>query len=375
MEQAHGQCYSAAGLRFENPRSGAIGMHFEIYTTGTIYNPQWTASSGTVFKFDGVTIPSIVDPDVASGATLYQGTEPFVATGQSWLQAQDSPIINNGGPSLNGPFERTDTYSGTLPDQIESAASALPNGGTVLIPGQGNYDLNRTVSLSLNGRDLSIATPRNVRFDCTGHGWTWEVTGDGNFGVYGGFWHGQNDTSKPGWLKTDVPNLDVSVNAVWFYPRGHGVHAEPRSKGRYRIFDTRTHNVAKNDGTASVYIGGSGCSNLLISNTHTTDTTCCYRFDSSISHMDAIKTPAHPWNNGAVFTDQNAPVDGTWYNIKWEFPSVDNTVVFDNADTSSPAAVVEPIVWSNNTTTELWRGKKPQFWPGTDVRVRQQWES
>lgn len=376
-EQSSCQNHTAVDLVFENPRDGATGVHYGNYTTGTVYRPQWPSSTGTVFQFDDWAKPSIVDPDVADGATLSVVTEGdaevISSSAPAWQQAQKSPIVNDGGPKIPTPVIQADTYTGSLPDRVEAAAEDLPNGGTVLISGQGNYNWDSTVTLDVAGRDMAVVTPRNVEFDVTTDGWAWDVTGDGTFSIYGGFWKGQNDdSSQSGWLTTDVPNLNVSVNAIWRFEYGSAIDASPRSKGRYRVFDTRISHVVNQgnpDNNACIQIGGAGCSQLLLSHIETSDTLMCYRFDAPIDDFDGMRLSAHPWVNNSVFAETNAEVDGTWFNMKWEGPGESGTVIFDNENSSSPAAVVEPWAWAGSENIELWRGTEPQFFPLMNTRV------
>jgi hypothetical protein len=378
-EGANCQNHTSAELRFENPRSGAIGMHFGLYATGTVYHPVWTGSTGTLFRFDDWSKPSIVDADVASGADLFinnEGGDPTVTSGESWTQGHLSPIITDGGPTVPTPVVRTDSYSGDLPAQVEAAAADLPSGGTVIIAGQGTHTLGSTVSISLNSRDINIVVPPNAWIDVTTSGWALEVTGDGHFGVHGGFWVG-NDSSL-GWLKTDVPKLDASPTEVRDFGNGSGIDAAPRSKGKYRIFDTRFIHTTNNSGNpgsvACVQIGGAGCSQLLMSHTETENITTGYRFNAPIDDFDGMRLSAHPWNDGAVFADTNAALGGTWFNTKWEAPGVANSVMFDNSDTSSPADVTEPWVWAGDEGVDLWKGTKPGFYPDVSVQTDTKFE-
>ncbi|WP_058995650.1 hypothetical protein [Haloarcula sp. CBA1127] len=377
LDQASGQNLTASNLVFESPRSDAVGLRFNKYTTGTVYGAVWTGSTGALLWNDGnYTRPSVVDADIADGGSLWKGLEPDASSDVPWQQCQDSPVVVDGGPQITAPVVRTDSYSGSLADQIEAAAGDLSDGGTILISGQDSYDIGRTISLTLGGRDISVVSAWNVRFNVTTSGWTFDVTGDGYFGIFGGFWHGQNDGSKPGWLTTDVPNLDVAVNAVWFFPGGSGINATPRSKGSYRIFDTRFHKICETNevdlaSNACVQIGGSGCAELLLSHIETSETKRCYRFNAAVDDFHGVRLSAHPWseNDGAKFAETNASLTGTWFNVKWEAPRNSNSIVFDNSNTSSPADAVEPWSWADGEPVELWRGTKPQFFPGIDTRV------
>jgi hypothetical protein len=371
-KDSSGQNYTAAELRFENPRSDAVGMHFEIYTTGTIYHPVWTGNDGTVFQFDGTAIPSIVDADVADGASLHIGTDPKTSSGVSWQQGHTSPILSEGGPELGGAVRRTDAYSGTLPEQIEAAVADLTDRGAVIVPGTGTYSWDSTATLELDGREIDVLIPPNVRVDVSVNDWALNVTGDGRFGVYGGFWQGQRTPSQPGWLTTDIPNLNVTAKAITDFTHGSGIVASPRSKGTYRIFDTKLQNFGEFTSPgqeASVEIGGAGCSRLLVSHVETAFTSMCYRFDAPIDEFHGMRTSAHPNVDDATFADANAAINGTWFNPKWEAPGDANSVVFDNEDIDSPAAVVESWSWGNSEEVELWRGTKPQFFPEIDTRV------
>jgi hypothetical protein len=173
-------------------------------------------------------------------------------------------------------------------------------------------------------------------------------------------------------MQTDVPNLDASPSEVRGYGSGHGIKATPRAKGTYRVYDLRFIHTT-NDGAASdlacVAIGGEGCARLYISHVETENIKCGYRFTASIDEFIGMRLSAHPWNDGAVFADTDAAVSGTWFNPKWEAPGVTGSVVFDNSDTSDPAAVVEPWPWGGDQSIELWRGTKPRQFPDTDTRV------
>ena len=373
LQNSSGQNYTAAELRFENPRSGAVGMHFGSYTTGTIYHPQWPSSNGTVFRFGDGMKPSIVEPEVAADATFSvvdSGGDAIVSSGVSWQQGHQSPTLTQGGPTIPTPVVRTDAYSGSLPNRIENGVADLPDGGTVLVPGRQSYTWDTKASISLAGRNISIVTPPNVDIDVTTSDWALDVTGNGSFGSYGGFWRG-NDSS-PGWLTTNVPNLDASPSEVRNFGSGSGIDARPQSKGRYRVYDLRfihtTSDANDPSSVACVHIGGAGCAHLQLSHIETENIQRGYRFDAPIDNFDGIRLSAHPWNDGAIFAESNSPVDGTWFNPKWEAPGRSNTVVFSN-NTASPAAVVEPWAWAQDETVELWQGTEPQFFPEIDTRV------
>lgn len=371
---ASAQNYTAVNLRFENARTGAVGMHFETYTTGTIYNPQWTSSTGTLFRFGDYAKPSVVDAEVASGAQFSivdEGGDAVTSSGVPWQGGHLSPLVTDGGPTLNGPVVRTDVYDGSLPVRVEAAAADLPNGGTILVPGSQSKLWDATASIALDGRDIAIVTPENARIDVTTSGWALDVSGDGTFAVYGGYWDG-NDSS-PGWLTTDVPNLDASPTEVRSFGTGSGIDAAPRSKGRYRVYDMRfihTTTAASNpDAVACVQLGGAGCAELHVMHIELENMKRGFRFDAPVDSFHGMRVSAHPWNDNAIFAETNASVDGTWFNPKWEAPGLTGTAVFDNESTSSPPPVVEPWAWGGEQGVELWRGTKPQFFPDYDTQV------
>jgi hypothetical protein len=376
-DDSSGQNYTGANLLFENPRTDAVGMRFGKYTTGTVFNSQWMDGAGTAFVFDDWTKPSIVDPVVDSGAqfsVVNEGGDELVSTdAPDWQKGHSSPILTGGGPTAPTPVVRTDAYSGSLPARVEAAVEDLPNGGTVLIPGAASHSWDRTATIQLAGRDIAIVTTPNNWIDVSSGSWALDVRGDGYFGFFGGFWVGQESSSQGGFLTIESSDADLSPTEIRKFSHGPGIDARPVSKGRYRVYDLRYIHTAQASGTSAFQLGGAGCSQLLLSHTETENTNKCYRFDSPVDDFHGMRLSAHPWRDGAVFAETNAPLDGTWYNTKWEIPGRSNTVVYDNSGTDSPAALVEPWAWSNGQDIELWRGTKPQMFPDTSQRVAIDW--